>query len=189
MKTDRMAGKLAVFALLMFGFGYVLVPIYNIFCDITGVNGKTGEIEISVAEDGLIDYGRTITVEFDTNVNSELPWRFKPKDRQMEVHPGEISEAVFVAVNLSDVAITGQAVPSVAPQQASVFFNKTECFCFTRQKLAPHETKEMIVRFVVGTDLPKKISILTLSYAFFVAEESEEVAITSQDDANKRQAI
>lgn len=172
-----MAGKLAVFALLMFGFGYALVPLYNVFCDITGLNGKTGEIELSSVKDLLIDYDRIITVEFDTNVNSELPWKFQPKYRHMKVHPGEINEAVFVAVNLSDVAVTGQAVPSVAPQQASLFFNKTECFCFTRQTLAPHETKEMIVRFVVGTDLPKKISILTLSYTFFVAENIKEVAI------------
>lgn len=177
MKVDRMAGKLTVFAFLMFGFGYALVPLYNVFCDITGLNGKTGEIDIRSAKASLIDYGRTVTVEFDTNVNSELPWKFKPKDREMKVHPGEISEAIFVAVNLSDVAVTGQAVPSVAPQQASLFFNKTECFCFTRQTLAPHETKEMIVRFVVGTDLPKKISTLTLSYAFFVAADIKEVAI------------
>jgi cytochrome c oxidase assembly protein subunit 11 len=175
MNIDSTTGKLAVFALAMFGFGYALVPLYDVLCDITGLNGKTGEITAESVSELVVDYDRTVTVQFDTNVNSALPWTFKAVDKTLTVHPGEVTEAVFIAVNTSSSAITGQAVPSVAPAQASLFFNKTECFCFTKQTLVAHEQKEMVVRFVVETDLPKKISTLTLSYTFFVAPESEDV--------------
>ena len=176
MNSDRISGKLVVFALAMFGFGYALVPLYDVICDVTGLNGKTGEITAASVSELIIDYDRTVTVEFDTNVNGSLPWKFKSVDKKLVVHPGEVTEAVFIAVNTSASMITGQAVPSVAPAQASLFFNKTECFCFSRQTLAAHEQKEMVVRFVVETDLPRKISTVTLSYTFFVAQESEDVA-------------
>jgi cytochrome c oxidase assembly protein subunit 11 len=176
MNSDRISGKLAIFALAMFGFGYALVPLYDVICDVTGLNGKTGEITAESVSELVIDYERTVTVEFDTNVNGALPWKFKAADKKLLVHPGEVTEAVFIAINTSAAEITGQAVPSVAPAQASLYFNKTECFCFTRQTLAAHEQKEMVVRFVVETGLPKKISTVTLSYTFFVAQESEDVA-------------
>ncbi len=175
MNSHHTSGKLAVFALAMFGFGYALVPLYDVLCDITGLNGKTGEITAESVSELVIDYNRTVTVEFDTNVNSALPWKFKAVDKKLVVHPGKVTEAVFIAVNTSASEVTGQAVPSVAPAQASLYFNKTECFCFSRQTLAAHEQKEMVVRFVVETDLPKKISTLTLSYTFFVAPEEKVV--------------
>lgn len=174
MNSNRTAGKLAFFALAMFGFGYALVPLYDVFCDITGINGKTGEITAAAVNELVVDYDRTVTVQFDTNVNSSLPWEFKARERTMLVHPGEVTEAVFIVVNTSSAEVTGQAVPSVTPSQASLFFNKAECFCFSRQTLAGHEQKEMIVRFVVETGLPEKISTLTLSYTFFVAPESKD---------------
>ena len=174
--ATRTAKKLFVFALAMFGFGYAMVPLYDVFCEVTGINGKTGEI--SVAEVGAVDRDRLVTVEFDTNVNSALPWKFRAAQYKTEVHPGEIAEVVFVAENESTHAVTGQAVPSVAPSQASLYFNKTECFCFTRQVLQPGERKEMVVRFVVDSKLPEKISTLTLSYTFFEAPEGEDVEVT-----------
>lgn len=174
MNNDRVVGKLAVFAVAMFGFGYALVPLYDVFCDVTGLNGKTGEITSEAVSELIIDYDRTVTVQFDTNVNSTLPWRFKALDQKLVVHPGEVAEAVFVAENISSTQVTGQAIPSVAPSQASLYFNKSECFCFTQQTLAAHERKEMIVRFVVEADLPEEISTLTLSYTFFAAPESSE---------------
>lgn len=167
----KTAKKLALFAVAMFGFGYVMVPIYDVFCDVTGINGKTGEISQSEADANHIDVDRIVTVEFDTNVNPALPWKFKAQEYKMTVHPGEIAKAVFVVENQSDKPIVGQAVPSVAPAQASLFFNKTECFCFTKQVLEAGESKEMIVRFVVGTELPEKISTMTLSYTFFQAPD------------------
>ena len=176
----RTVKKLGLFAIAMFGFGYVMVPIYDVLCDITGLNGKTGEISQSEAETKHVDVDRLVTVEFDTNVNPALPWKFKAAEYKMKVHPGEIAEAVFIVENESDRSVIGQAVPSVAPEQASLFFNKTECFCFTKQILEPGERKEIIVRFVVDTELPKKISTMTLSYTFFRVPDSNDVTVSDK---------
>lgn len=175
MNSDRIVGKLTVFALVMFGFGYALVPLYDVFCEVTGLNGKTGEITAESVNELLVDYDRSVTVQLDTNVNSELPWEFKAAEKKIVVHPGEMVEAVFVVTNTSSAEVTGQAVPSVSPAQASLFFNKSECFCFTQQTLVGNERKEMIVRFVVDTELPEKISTLTLSYTFFVTPGVKDV--------------
>ncbi len=176
----RTVKKLGLFAIAMFGFGYVMVPIYDVLCDITGLNGKTGEISQSEAETNRVDIDRFVTVEFDPNVNPALPWKFKAAEYKMKVHPGEIAEAVFIVENESDRSVIGQAVPSVAPAQASLFFNKTECFCFTKQILEPGERKEIIVRFVVDTELPKKISTMTLSYTFFRVPDSNDVTVSDK---------
>ena len=176
----RTVKKLGLFAIVMFGFGYVMVPIYDVLCDITGLNGKTGEISQSEAETKRVDVDRLVTVEFDTNVNPALPWKFKAAEYKMKVHPGEIAEAVFIVENESDRSVIGQAVPSVAPAQASLFFNKTECFCFTKQILEPGERKEIIVRFVVDTELPKKISTMTLSYTFCRVPDSNDVTVSDK---------
>ena len=158
---------LTLASILVFGFGYALVPIYDVFCEITGINGKTGVISQTDAQQTMVDGTRQVTVEFDTNVHGGLPWGFSAVNFSLQVYPGELSEAVFVAENHSNRAISGQAIPSVAPQTASLYFNKTECFCFQRQELAPGERREMRVRFIVDKDLPEKIETLTLSYAFF----------------------
>ena len=177
--TSRTAVKLAIMAIAMFGFGYALVPLYNVYCKITGLNGKTGVITQDEANKLVTDTNRLITVEFDTNVNGELPWTFQSQAHQLKVHPGKITDAVFVVENNSDQPIIGQAIPSVAPAQAALYFNKTECFCFTRQTLAPHERREMLVRFVVNSKLPQKISTLTLSYTFFMVPDSNKTAVNS----------
>lgn len=174
------AKKLALVAVAMFGFGYAMVPLYDVFCDITGLNGKTGEISQSKADTGVVDFDRLVKVQFDTNVHAELSWNFKPLEYEMKVHPGKITEAIFVAENLTDKPIVGRAVPSVAPTKASLFFNKTECFCFTEQVLQPGERKEMPVRFVVDSDLPQKIKTMTLSYTFFEATGNEDVEVTDK---------
>jgi cytochrome c oxidase assembly protein subunit 11 len=178
--TARTAKKLFIFAFAMFGFGYVMVPIYDVLCDITGLNGKTGEISQTMVDANEVDTDRIVTVEFDTNVNPALPWKFKAAEYKQRVHPGEIAKAVFVVENTSNIAITGQAIPSVAPAEASLYFNKTECFCFTTQKLEPGESKEMIVRYVVGSELPEKISTMTLSYTFFKAPGSNDVTVSDK---------
>ena len=161
------AGKLALFALIMFGFGYALVPLYDVFCDLTGLNGRTGRISAQVANELTIDHTRQVTVEFDANVNSRLSWQFKPLQRKLRVHPGEIAEAVFLVKNTAATEITGQAIPSVAPTQAALYFDKSECFCFSNQTLSAGEQQEMVVRFVVDPALPAKVNVLTLSYTFF----------------------
>ena len=178
--ATKTAKKLGLVAVAMFGFGYLMVPIYNILCEVTGINGKTGRITQSQVNANDVDVDRFVTVEFDTNVNPNLPWTFKAAEFKQQVRPGEIAEAVFVVENESNKIIVGQAVPSVAPEQASLFFNKTECFCFINQELAPGEKKEMIVRYVVDSDLPEKITTMTLSYTFFKASEKA-IAVTGQD--------
>ena len=181
----RIETKLFFLSVVMFGFGYALVPLYDIFCDITGLNGKTGTIAKEQAEQILVDKNRVVTVEFDTNINGELPWTFRPKDRKLEVSPGEITDTVFIVENNSDRQISGQAVPSVAPSQASLFFNKTECFCFTQQVLEPGEKKEMLVRFVVDSKLPEKISTMTLSYTYFMAPETD-INVSRKQELNDK---
>ncbi len=178
--ANRTATKLAVFAVAMFGFGYALVPLYDVFCEVVGINGKTGVISESDASSGRIDLSRTVTVEFDTNINTDIPWDFKAEIYKKSVHPGEVAEVYFVAENRSDRSVVGRAVPSVAPTTASLYFNKTECFCFTEQLLAPGERKLMPVRFVVDAELPEKIKTMTLSYTFFEVPDTEQVATKTQ---------
>lgn len=172
------AKKLAIFAIAMFGFGYALVPLYTVVCKATGIGGKTGVISQAEAAADHVD-DRFVTVQFDTNVDPALPWTFKAKDFKMKVHPGELSDAMFVVENKSDKPIIGKAVPSVAPEIASKFFNKTECFCFTQQRLEAGERKEMLVRFVVGSELPEDILIMTLSYRFFQVSDNADVAVSN----------
>lgn len=164
--------KLALLAVAMFGFGYVLVPIYSVFCDVTGLNGKTGTITEAEAEKSTVDQNREVTIQFDTNVHGDLPWTFKAGQYTVDVHPGKLTDVYFVVENNSDRQIVGQAIPSLAPGEAALYFSKSECFCFSQQTLAPRERKEMLVRFVVDPKLPKKISLLTLSYTFFTAPGS-----------------
>jgi len=159
--------KLLTVSIVMFGFGYALVPLYDVLCEITGLNGKTGRIGDVQAEQVSVDTSRLVTVEFDTNVNSELAWEFRPLERKMQIHPGEVYETIFYVKNTTDEYMVGQAIPSVVPFNGSRFFNKTQCFCFERQPLAPGESKEMPVRFIVDPAMPGSISTLTLSYTFF----------------------
>lgn len=166
--------KLLVIVVAMFGFGYVMVPIYDVFCDITGLNGKTGRIaEGDIAKQYLVDESRLIKVEFMATNNGVIAWDFQPKVASMEVHPGKIYAAAYTALNQTDRDMVGQAVPSVSPGTAGLYFNKTECFCFTRQELKAGETKEMPLRFVIDPELPEDIQTLTLAYTFFdVTEQS-----------------
>lgn len=159
--------KLAAIPVLMFGFGFALVPLYDVFCDITGLNGKTGRVEASEIDASQVDTSRTIEVRFLANTTNGLPWDFQPLVKKMEIHPGQVYEAVFRVRSASDAATLGQAIPSVSPGLAAEFFNKTECFCFTQQELAGRETIDMPVRFVVGTGISQNIEQITLSYTFF----------------------
>lgn len=155
----------------MFGFGFALVPLYDIYCDITGQNGKTGQIDVSLVDTTLVDTSRTIEVRFLANTRQGLPWVFEPTVEKMLVHPGQIYEANFRVRSSSDVKTYGQAVPSVSPAQAAAHFNKTECFCFTRQALDAKESREMPMQFVVGPDIAGDVDQITLSYTFFSTEQ------------------
>ncbi len=163
--------KLAIIPLLMFGFGFALVPLYDVFCDITGLNGKTGRIEAAEIDASQVDTSRTIEVRFLANTNTGLPWQFEPLVKMMEVHPGQVYEAVFRVRSASEQTTLGQAVPSVSPGLAALHFNKTECFCFTQQELAGRETRDMPLRFIVGTGISDDIQQITLSYTFFSLDQ------------------
>ncbi|NKB36309.1 MAG: cytochrome c oxidase assembly protein [Gammaproteobacteria bacterium] len=178
--VNNLAGKLVMLSLTMFGFGYALVPLYNVFCDLTGLNGKTGVVSSEVAEKMEVDMTRVVTVAFDTNIR-EIPWEFEALEKKVSVRPGEMGEATFVVTNKSDRKVIGRAIPSVAPTQASVFFSKTECFCFDEQLMEPGERREMKVRFVVDVDLPQRYSALTLSYTFFAIPNQGKVAVEDKE--------
>jgi cytochrome c oxidase assembly protein subunit 11 len=161
----RVALKLLAVTVGMFAFGYALVPLYDVICDITGINGKTGRV--SAAELTGPDESRTVTVKFVATVNNAAPWDFKPNDITMQVHPGGLYTTSYWAKNRTGLPLVGQAAPSVSPREASLYFNKTECFCFTQQLFAPEEGRDMPVQFVVDRDLPAHIDSLVLSYTFF----------------------
>ena len=168
--NKKVVKRLGIAAVVMFGFGFALVPLYDVFCDITGLNGKTGRMEQEEALSQQVDEDRLVTVEFLATVHSDLPWEFKPMVRKIKVHPGEITEVNYYARNKTDNLVAGQAVPSVAPGLAAKYFNKTECFCFTRQTLAPGEAKEMPLRFIVDPALPENVRTVSLSYTFYQTE-------------------
>jgi cytochrome c oxidase assembly protein subunit 11 len=167
----RVVIRAALVAVAMFGFGFAMVPLYDLFCDITGLNGKTGVTDSERAQAQQVDRTRVITVEFTGNTAGGLPWEFRPTVTSMEVHPGEVAEAVYVARNTTDGRMVGRAIPSVAPNRAAAHFKKTECFCFSNQELAPGEAREMPVRFVVESNVPDDVHTITLSYSFFNAEK------------------
>jgi len=164
----RVLRRAAWTCLAAFGFAFALVPMYRIACEqVFGIKLDGSPIDTAQAASVKVDLSRTVTVEFDTTVNSRLPWSFHSSTMSMQVHPGELNEAIFVARNDSDGPIIGQAVPSVAPSSASIYFNKTECFCFTEQLLSAGEQREMPVRFVIDPNLPASVQTLTLSYTFY----------------------
>ncbi|WP_199027664.1 cytochrome c oxidase assembly protein [Ralstonia sp. ASV6] len=161
-----MLGKLAVVVVMMFGFGYAMVPLYKKICEVTNINVlNTREEDGGALRNSQVDTSRTITVEFDSN--SQGPFRFRPVKNSMEVHPGEISQIVYEVVNKEGRTVEAQAIPSYAPKQATEFFKKIECFCFKQQKLTANESREMPVVFVIDPELPKDVKTITLSYTFF----------------------
>ena len=170
----RMLLKLLVVALVMFGFGYALVPMYRAICEALGINvlsvaeqrvasgswvGKSGPVNTQV------DATRLVTVEFDANVRG--PWDFKPAQRSVQVHPGQLTTVMYEFRNIQNRTMAAQAIPSYAPKQATAHFNKLECFCFNEYTLAPGEAKSWPVAFVIDPKLPKDVTTITLSYTFF----------------------
>jgi cytochrome c oxidase assembly protein subunit 11 len=168
----RTAWKLVATTCVMFAFGYALVPLYDVFCEVTGLNGKTGRLPPAAAATVPVDQTRLVTVEFVTSVNADLPWTFRPLVEKIQVHPGAETQVEFEATNFAQYRVAGSAVPSVAPNTAARYFSKTECFCFTQQVLAARESRRMPVRFVVDPRLPAGVDVVTLSYTFFESLDS-----------------
>jgi len=156
-------------AIGMFGFGFAMVPLYGLLCRVTGVQSveqrtAIGAGAVQAAPTGVVQ-DRWVTVKFDTTIHPDLPWKLDPMERKLRVRPGESYKVKFIAENRSGQEITGQAIPSIAPWQATGFFAKMECFCFNRQTLAGNQITEMPLRFSVSPDLPADIDSLTLSYS------------------------
>ena len=159
-------GKLVVVAILMFGFGYGLVPVYRQICELTGINLLTPkDATVEQVANTQVDKSRTITIEFDANAQG--PWRFRPTVSSMQVHPGEMAQVIYEVVNTQPRSMDAQAIPSYAPQQAAAHFKKVECFCFKQQTLKANEAKQMPVVFYVDKALPRDVKTITLSYTFF----------------------
>lgn len=151
-------------------FAFALVPLYDVLCAVTGLNGKTkGNAEVNTAQ---VDTTRWVTVEFTSSVMPGLAWNFHPKQPSIKVHPGQIETVLFEAKNITNQTVTGQAVPSVSPGKASPYLKKIECFCFQKQALKAGESKDMPLRFYVSPEIPQDVSVITLSYAFFNAVQS-----------------
>jgi len=166
-----MAGKLVVITIAMLGFGYALGPIYTAICEITGINilalgerNNTG-VDVDKVANTQVDRSRTITVEFDAN--SRGPWEFKPAQRSMQVHPGELVTVMYEFQNVQNRRMAAQAIPSYAPMQAGAHFNKLQCFCFDQYTLEPGEKKSWPVVFVIDPKLSRDVATITLSYTFF----------------------
>lgn len=177
--NQRLVVQLCGITLLMFAFGYSLVPLYKVFCEITGTNGKTGRLAPAQAALLVPDQTREITVEFVTNVHAGLPWDFRALNNSVRVHPGQITQVEFEVSNRATQALVGQAVPSVAPNAAARYFSKTECFCFSQQPLAAGEKKAMPVRFIIDPKLPADVERVTLSYTFFEAPPNSQPGLAA----------
>jgi cytochrome c oxidase assembly protein subunit 11 len=159
--------KVAAIAVAMFAFGFALVPLYDVFCAITGFGGKTASAAVAVVE--TPDPSRTVRVEFLASVARGTPFELAPEISHMDVHPGQLYETHFRARNLTGSPLVAQAVPSVAPGPAARYFNKAECFCFTSQQFEPHEELTLKLAFMVATELPQHVDTLSLSYTYFTA--------------------
>jgi cytochrome c oxidase assembly protein subunit 11 len=158
--------KLGTVVVLMFGFGYALVPFYEKICEVTGLRNIARADEVANTQ---VDSARDVRIEFDSNVR-KLAWTFRALQPVIDVHPGELRQAMFEIANMTDRPLTGQAIPSYGPPQAAQYFRKLECFCFAKQTLQPGERRQMPVVFVVDSGLPKDVATITLSYTFFEVE-------------------
>lgn len=168
----------------MFGFAFALVPLYNVFCEITGLNGKTSAQAalIDEIEAAVVPVDREVTIQFLAKAARGMPWEFRPVKDELIVRPGDMHTAMFYVRNLAHQSVIGQAVPSVSPGQAALYLRKIECFCFERQELPASGEMEMLVRFYVDPELPAEINELTLSYTMFNVSDVEATQMAGQHE-------
>lgn len=171
-RHGAVVAKLGALVVGMFAFGWLLIPLYDVLCDITGLNGKIDEQYTFDPAAIEPDRTRLIKVNFITNTNAGMSWDFRSEKGGVRVHPGELKAVNFTVRNPTDRVMVGQAVPRLVPITAAEYFHKTECFCFERQILQPGEEMVMPMRFIVGRELPKNIESISLSYALFDITET-----------------
>lgn len=164
--------KLFLIVIGMFGFGFAMVPLYDVFCDLTGLNGKVG-VEAATGLDYAIEENREISLEFITSINESTPIKFTAETVKLKVNPGKFYTVFFLAENLADHAMVGQAIPSMTPGLATQYLKKTECFCFIAQEFEAGETKKMPVQFVIDPAIPEDYKNVTLAYTFFDITERQ----------------
>ncbi|MGH8495282.1 MAG: cytochrome c oxidase assembly protein [Gammaproteobacteria bacterium] len=168
-KVDRrLLLQLGVLVVAMFGFGFLLVPLYDIFCELTGIR-YTDDAPAAAAR-STVDADREVTVRFLASRNQSAPWEFRPNQPTLKVHPGELYEATFHTRNLTDHALLGVASPDIKPAAAVKYFQKTECFCFTPQPFDAHETRDLAVRFIIDPELPEHVEVVTLAYTLYASD-------------------
>jgi len=165
-ENKKLTLKLAAFALGSFAFGFALVPLYDVLCDITGFGNQKSLAEQRLSVENPDD-SRTITVDFMAELPSVGNWEFRPTVASMQVHPGRLYKTEFFAHNLTGRDTMAQAVPNITPGKAAGYFRKTECFCFTPQHFAVNEQRPMTVRFVVDPAIPHSVDRIMLSYTFY----------------------
>jgi cytochrome c oxidase assembly protein subunit 11 len=187
-KNRKLSLKLLGAAVLMFGFGFAMVPLYDVFCEITGLNGKTGsQVYVTDSELG-VDTSRKITVQFLSVNNESAQLGFGPRTRSVTVTPGEVMEIAYFATNLTNREMKSHSVPSVSPQAGAQYLKKMECFCFQEQVIAVGETKEMPLRFYIDKDMPASITKLTLNYTIFdITEPLKEESQVGQNDPSSNE--
>ena len=168
----RHTALLLLLAVGMFGFAFALVPLYDVFCELTGLNGKTAGRVIYTSQVAQAP-DREVTIQFLAHVGNGMPWEFRPMEPELRVRPGEMHTTNFYVRNRAGQAVTGQAVPSVTPGVAALHLHKTECFCFRQQRLDAGEEMELPVTFFVGAELPEEIHTLSLSYTLFQVRQIE----------------
>lgn len=178
-KTSKVAAKLALVCALMFGFGYLLVPLYDVFCDLTGLRFTEDTAQL-VPQEIKEDTSRLVTVEFDVTRNNHMPWDIRPAVRRMQVHPGKVYTTSYIAKNETSGLMIGQAVPSITPYAANRHLIKTECFCFASQAINAGEQVEMPLSFMLNPKLPANVNVVTLSYTFFDITQSADTAEQSR---------
>ncbi|MFA0112435.1 cytochrome c oxidase assembly protein [Vibrio sp. 10N.261.46.E11] len=181
--TKKLTGYLVLSVVAMFGFGFALVPLYDVMCEALGINGKTNTVSAVQPQGMQPDYSRAIRVEFMSHIKPDMPWTFSPEVRVLEVHPGEVVQTNYIAKNLSGASLVGQAVPSVSPGMGATYFNKMECFCFNQQPLDGFKSANMGLIFYIEPDIPDSIHTLTLSYTLFNIT-SEVVGESSSPEPN-----
>jgi cytochrome c oxidase assembly protein subunit 11 len=170
----RLVRRLVLVAVGMFGFGFAMWPLYNVFCDLTGLGGRG--VKVAENAQGVQQSDRQVRIRFDATTNSALPWEFQAVEKSMTVTLGEMKEAFYLASNPTDQATVGHAIYNVTPPEASLYFVKTECFCFTEQLLNAGESREMPVYYFIQPDLPDHIEEITLSYTFYLDDKASALA-------------
>lgn len=167
----------------MFVFAiFIMPPIYDVFCELTGLNGKTDGRY--TAGPTAVNEQRVVKVQFIAKNNETMPWHFKPATTEVQVHPGEPTLISYYAKNPTSKPMVGQAIPSLVPFAATNYFHKTECFCFNSQPLAAGEEAELVLQFIVDPEIPEHINTLTLAYTVFDVTDTvgEEIAVVTADN-------